>query len=1161
MIQSAPVGSDEPLNGVPEWIPFDPGIEGDISYVTVANSSATRLTLEVSLPGMYVYPIEMADGKTYTAVSIPGSGLFEVGKPLVPIFGNWILIPNGTETELQIDPGEPLIFDDIEVPPVQQPWAELEDAPIPPFIKDEEVYNADADYPGVFAHLEATRIMRGQECTLIWLYPYHHNPIMRTLSVYPDLSVTVHFLGEASPIPPRLQSEPFDLMMRRTAINADAVLGGLVDATEVLPMMGLSDNGPPVPYQTKYGWDYIIITHPRFKLAADKLAAWRRKTGFKTHVSVDQNWQASQIKTRLQQAYNAWDIPPVYILIIGDAEFIPCFYQTWHWFNDEDKREGRDPSQGYIGTDLYYTTMGGGTDYTPDISIGRLSVDTSTAALDWVDRIIDYEKNPTTDRSFYDNVAICSYFQDDKYPSFGPDGIADRRFAQTSEDVAIFLHSIGKSVNRIYYAKPEVIPMRWSNNAPLMAAKNFDGPFTRVGGFIPNYLRKPSFAWDGDHADIKAALEGGCFLLTQRDHGGRTKWSHPYYDSMHLRQVQIPAGKYPVVWSMSCQTGWFDNETDFKKKPGIKDQTHKLTDSFSEVFTTKMSWPRGPVGIIAATRVADSIYSDSLFLGLTDAIWPHFVPKDPSTKSNLADVPLLRMGDVLNYGKDYMYETMSKTMSKKEIVKQHNEIFHWFGDPAMQIRTREPSVPLKVINFPKLWPWATHPSNLNINVLFDPPSPFDRARLTVTISNPEAPSDYWRGTPDEEGNLTFPDLITSTLGEYEVVVTAPNCIPVQETFESQAGPSGGILLDAVVYSCSSEIEIKVADAHLTGLGTQDVSVSASGEDEETVTLIETGTGMFVGTISTASGEVVQHDGTLQVSDSETISADYYDQADITGNPASAQDTAVIDSQPPVFGGLKSATVANCCVELQWDAASDLHGPITYNIFRHQTPGPPIGNLIANTWALFYADYDIEPGRTYYYVVRAQDGVGNEDGNIIEKGYTFLATSCHISECVCDLNADGKCDPEDLAILSDGNPDLNGDGKHDAADQQIFADAWLKPQCRFGLVSCELIPDAAVLQRGDTLGINASVTNLTDEKGAVSFGTKVKYPNGSQTDYVWGPFSFGLDPHETKSGHKTHTVPSNIPFGSYAYQGFATVNGMGTIAECEFLFDIMENAPF
>ena len=85
-----------------------------------------------------------------------------------------------------------------------------------------------------------------------------------------------------------------------------------------------------------------------------------------------------------------------------------------------------------IGTDLYFSTVDGA-DYFPDISLGRISVDTAAQAAKRVSDIISYESDPVLDSSFYHTAALCAYFQHDS------DGYAERRFAQTTEDLAIFL--------------------------------------------------------------------------------------------------------------------------------------------------------------------------------------------------------------------------------------------------------------------------------------------------------------------------------------------------------------------------------------------------------------------------------------------------------------------------------------------------------------------------------------------------------------------------------------------------------------------------------------------------------------------------------------------------------------------------------------------------
>ncbi|MBN1841900.1 MAG: right-handed parallel beta-helix repeat-containing protein [Deltaproteobacteria bacterium] len=106
-----------------------------------------------------------------------------------------------------------------------------------------------------------------------------------------------------------------------------------------------------------------------------------------------------------------------------------------------------------------------------------------------------------------------------------------------------------------------------------------------------------------------------------------------------------------------------------------------------------------------------------------------------------------------------------------------------------------------------------------------------------------------------------------------------------------------------------------------------------------------------------------------------------------------------------------------------------------------------------------------------------------------------------------------------------------------------------------ICECKLVPDNTIVVRGGTLGFQASVTNNTGGTGTVLFGTKVTKPDASQTGFIWGPLQVYLNPHQTKSGHKTHTIPSGFALGSYTYHGY--VGRYGNIYhECEFVFEVV-----
>lgn len=102
-------------------------------------------------------------------------------------------------------------------------------------------------------------------------------------------------------------------------------------------------------------------------------------------------------------------------------------------------------------------------------------------------------------------------------------------------------------------------------------------------------------------------------------------------------------------------------------------------------------------------------------------------------------------------------------------------------------------------------------------------------------------------------------------------------------------------------------------------------------------------------------------------------------------------------EPPVFSGLRSATdfhFANCTIKLEWLPATAFCGyGVQYNVYRSiVTPFSPGSETVLATGIIGEVFYDtlVDPGVTYYYIVRSEDfsGLGtgpmggNEDTNTV-----------------------------------------------------------------------------------------------------------------------------------------------------------------------------------
>lgn len=387
--------------------------------------------------------------------------------------------------------------------------------------------------------------------------------------------------------------------------------------------------------------DYLIITTNEFVEAAEKFAEWKKMLGFNVHLEVGDSWTSDSIKTTVVKTYEQY--PNLYyLLIIGDNDDVPGQIST--------------RINSHV-TDLYYGCLSGISDYTPEIYRGRISVSTLDEANNVIDKIINYEKNPPLDTCFYDSGLNCAYFQDDNL-----DGYADRRFAQTSEEIRDYVILQGKSVERVYFAESNASPLYWNN-----------GSYSN-GENIPSELLKPNFAWSGNSSDIINAINYGRFYVLHRDHGAITYWGDPYFHTSYINQLSN-GQLLPIVFSLNCLTGKFNYN-------GI---------CFAEAFLRKQNG--GCVAIFGATELSYSGYNDALAVGMFDAIW-----KDPGLRIKFGfscaygeetPTPTYRLGQILDQGLNRMQETYGAKSSYYSIYQR--EIFHCFGDPSMRIYTSTPA--------------------------------------------------------------------------------------------------------------------------------------------------------------------------------------------------------------------------------------------------------------------------------------------------------------------------------------------------------------------------------------------------------------------------------------------------------------------------------------
>ncbi len=113
-----------------------------------------------------------------------------------------------------------------------------------------------------------------------------------------------------------------------------------------------------------------------------------------------------------------------------------------------------------------------------------------------------------------------------------------------------------------------------------------------------------------------------------------------------------------------------------------------------------------------------------------------------------------------------------------------------------------------------------------------------------------------------------------------------------------------------------------------------------------------------------------------------------------------------------------------------------------------------------------------------------------------------------------------------------------------------------------MCSCTLTPNnppIPSIPRGGTLGFLVTATNNTNEVQVFKFATKVTLPNGNKypsSGYLIGPVEIYLNPYQSKSGYRSHTIPLGAQLGTYTYHGYVGLHG-NLWDECTFNFIVTE----
>jgi hypothetical protein len=374
-----------PLMSKAEWVPLNNAkSEKTPPKVTLLSSDQSGSVIRVEISGFDLK--EFAAGETtYQSLDLLTEAVTtEPGMPELPYIAKILAVPDQASVDVEIvEMGRISTFKDINLAPARKSWYEGDAEP--PYEENRAAYSQDAPYPRAMASAEPPAILRDFRIARVSVYPVRYNPARKELQVVSTVTIRVKY-GNGKVVNPRTTPQrpiapSFAKLYRSNIFNYQEVLdqqyGGREDGHDLL----------------------LAIMPDEFYDSFQIYAEWKRQSGTDIHVTkffdIGGNTNNPDvIKAYIADAYHNWEVPPTYVLIVGDQGVFPEKTVTYpdYSFADED----------------YFVEIDGN-DYFPELYIGRWTNQGDTRMQIMINKFMLYEKQPNTvNTEWFKHGTVCS---------------------------------------------------------------------------------------------------------------------------------------------------------------------------------------------------------------------------------------------------------------------------------------------------------------------------------------------------------------------------------------------------------------------------------------------------------------------------------------------------------------------------------------------------------------------------------------------------------------------------------------------------------------------------------------------------------------------------------------------------------------------------------
>ncbi|MDZ4752503.1 MAG: C25 family cysteine peptidase [Flavobacteriales bacterium] len=554
--------------------------------ITVLNSDA-EITFNGVGEGMVIPEI------------IDGNSLLKAGTPDVPKKTAALIVDDFRQMEVHVTYSEYTEYQDIHVAPSKGNLLRNID-PSQIAFEFGGVYNQDAFFPGNLVSLGEAYVQRQYRGQSLYFYPVQYNPVTKVLRHYTAIEVVVVPIDTpgANPLPatvPNRTNAVMDELYKSRFINYN-------EHSARYDVVGELGN-------------MLVITDAEYQEEIAPWVTWKKEKGISTEVvDVSTIGGISGISAFIEDYYNENGV--TYVVLVGDEDQIPTLLVN------------NSGGQGYC--DACYSYVSGNDSY-GEFFLGRLLVHTDDELVVFIDKILEYEKNPYIATDWFSiGVGIGS----NEGAGIGDDGEEDWQHAnETKEDLLSFTYT---SVWELYESTH-------TTSSP-------------TGGETADEAGNPS------SSDLSDIINNGCSLINYTGHGNHSIISTTGFTNASINGL-TNYNKYPYFIIVGCCVGDFDDDSGsgdtfgeaWIKADNTNGPTGGIGGAFSSVF---QSWAPPMEGQDEMNHViADMVSFETRH-----------------TLGSIHNHGCASMNDVYGVAGDDMTDT-----------------WHLFADPSIQLRTAFPS--------------------------------------------------------------------------------------------------------------------------------------------------------------------------------------------------------------------------------------------------------------------------------------------------------------------------------------------------------------------------------------------------------------------------------------------------------------------------------------